>query len=302
MPTLGYKTPIDNELTNEEFALQTIELLSNTYEGDGLLKGSGNTDQERLAAAFAFLQGQALEYLDLQMDLHGYQSVELPRVRVALYALEMIRDLIDEVTHPAHRLFRGLIKRLPSNDVESYDFKKQAFIINCVECLMETPEGKKERFRTWAYRTMRQHAELRPHIPENDNLKSLIARKSGLGTDGKPKDLLMWKAVNKHRLAITMGGRINPCVKDILIFTTRMIGIRENPLDLREASRRELRVEATPDEDGKGLSITPSPTLMARLAHNATFPQLAAEKSPTLSSTAGGSKQSEPTGSSRKMP
>jgi hypothetical protein len=130
-----------DDASNKEFALRTISLLAKTHEGNGLLAGEAVDDEEQLAAAFSFLQMQAAEYLNLQMEAHGPQAADHPRARVAAYAMKMIKDIIEETGHPVHRLFRGLNKRQPPGDVTSRNFTKQALLIACVEALLDTDEG-----------------------------------------------------------------------------------------------------------------------------------------------------------------
>ena len=251
------QSAIDDD-ANKEFASRTLSLLAQTYEGNGLLSGEAKEDEERVAAALAFLQAQALEYLNLQMDLHGPQAADHPRARTAVYALEMIRDVIEETPHPIHRLFRGLNKRQPTNDVASRSFKKQSYLIACVEALLGTQEGTGQP-RTWAMERMRENATLRPYVPEQDPFTTLLSRKAGKKPDGKPKDPLMRKAVRKH-LSFMESQNIST-INYITDWIAAQIGVWEKPLSMVDASRLEPRVQITAHGDGKGFSITHPPRL-----------------------------------------
>ncbi|MBE7181301.1 MAG: hypothetical protein INR71_08845 [Terriglobus roseus] len=252
-----------DDASNKEFALRTISLLAKTHEGNGLLEGQAIDDEEQLAAAFSFLQMQAAEYLNLQMETHGEQAADHPRTRVAAYAIKMIKDIIEETGHPVHRLFRGLNKRQPPGDVTSRNFTKQSFLIACVEALLDTTEGKGQS-RSWAMKRMRENAELKPYVPEEDPFKSLLSRKSGMKPDGSPKDPLMRRAVKKHLTFLKT--HVPPTVGNITTWTARTVGVGEKPMSLQAASQYEPRGQLSLHRDGKGFSFTPPAAVMNRLA------------------------------------
>lgn len=255
-----------DDASNKEFALRTISLLAKTHEGNGLLEGEAIDDEEQLAAAFSFLQMQATEYLNLQMEAHGPQAADHPRARVAAYAMKMIKDIIEETGHPVHRLFRGLNKRQPPGDVTSRNFTKQALLIACVEALLDTDEGKGQS-RPWAMKKMRENPDLKPYVPEQEPFNSLLSRKSGTKPDGSPKDPLMRKAVKKH-LAF-LKARVVPTVGNITTWTARTVGVGEKPLSLQAASQYEPRGQLFLHRDGKGFSFTPPAAVLKRIAAQA---------------------------------
>ncbi|KZB99349.1 hypothetical protein AU375_04425 [Methylobacterium radiotolerans] len=241
------------ETKDQEFVDRVQTLLAGTYEGSGEIHGEVDDEAGRLAAGLAFLQVQAREYLDVQMNAYQGNSVVNPRVRAAAYAAAMITDLMNGQRHPMHRLCRAM--KLDNNDIESSEFHRQAILIACAESLLEV-QGKNRQALGSALKLMLNEPGIVCHVPEgSDAFKKKVQRKMYNPDTMTYGDRAMGRKVKEHRAFMRRHDRST--VKDILLWTSRVLWVHMSPLDLGAASAFERRRIMTVDPKAGLISLSP---------------------------------------------
>lgn len=246
---------------DQEFVDRVQTLLAGTYEGSGEIEGIVDDEAGRLAAGLAFLQVQAREYLDVQMNAYQEQSVVNPRARAAWYALAMINDLMIGQRHPIHRLCRAM--PLDNNEIESAEFVRQAILIACAENILEI-QGSNRQALSSALKLMLETPGIAAFISEGEEaFRKKVTRKMYNPDTMSYGDKQMGRKIKTHREYMRKHGV--ETVQGVLDWTERVLWVHRAPLDLSAASAFEPRRIMVYDPKAKEISFSPSRGVLAGL-------------------------------------
>ncbi|SDO51290.1 hypothetical protein SAMN05216360_12511 [Methylobacterium phyllostachyos] len=243
-----------------EFANEVFSAL-NEMAAHEAVQGHSASEAERLAAVFTFLRTLTLEYMRQVRNYPETVGAEQERMRVAMEAFIMLRDVARPRRHPVHKFFRGAGQRLQPRQPTSREMGRDCILFAAIGALVAA--GAQQEMRpAAAIRLLKGRPGINKHIQQSEEaLAKALSRKE---IEPEYAD-----DIADYRAMMSWAGDLS--TEGILAWAEMALNSRENPLDRAAATTIKQLGMVRHASDGSAVLMRPRPPRVPALPSQRTI-------------------------------